>query len=74
MIYIIHIASVTMVMVRLYSNFVMYKPWASKSPCVCTWKLVFSGKYLFVMFLEDLSKEARYQSNQKEGNLRYHEK
>ena len=58
-----------MVMVRLYSDFIMYKTWASNSPRVYTKKLVFSGKYLSVMFLEELSEETCYQSNPKEANL-----
>ena len=63
-----------MVMAQLYSDFIMYKTWASNSPCVYTWKLVFSSKYLSAMFLKEPYEEIRYKSNpiDSEANLHHH--
>ena len=35
---------------------------------------MFSGKYLSVMFFEEISEETRYQLNPKEANLRHRKK
>ena len=66
---------VTMVMTRLYSNFLLHKRWGSNFPLVNTLKSVSSGKYLSLMLLKKLSKEILLsKSNPKVANLSHCEK